>query len=438
MSVRITFDTWADDYASRIDGMRTSAVRDLFGAASRDDVISLSGGMPDVRLVPTKEVADAAHKAILETGTVALQYGSTEGRVEVRALVGELMGEIGIRVKPADVIMTAGAQEALDILAKTFIDPGDTIICEGPTYLGALQAFTAYQPNIVCIPLDDEGMRTDLLEEELRRLGKKGAKFIYTIPNFQNPGGVTMSAERRRRLVELSKEYEILLVEDDPYGRLRFEGGHQLPLRSLDEDVVYLGTFSKIFGPGLRLGWVVAPPPIIERFSMVKQGSDLSGSPFTQVVVEEYFATSDWHKTVQKQTLAYHQRRDAMLEALEEFFPSEATWTHPEGGFFIWVTLPTYVDTAAMLPEALECGVTYVPGDGFFPDGRGRNSMRIAFCYEAPEDLREAVRRLGEVIESKLEMYRAFIEAGAILPASALEVGKKSKTTSTRGDSDGA
>lgn len=414
MSVRVTFDTWSDTYADRLEGMRTSAVRDLFGAASRPDVISLSGGMPDVRLVPTEEVAAAAHKAISNSGAVALQYGSTEGRVQTRELVCELMGEIGVRAKPSNVIMTAGAQEALDILGKTFINPGDTIICEGPTYLGALQAFTAYQPNIVCIPLDEDGMRIDLLEEELARLGTGGAKFIYTIPNFQNPGGVTMSDERRRRLIELSHEYEIPLVEDDPYGRLRFEGGHQIPLRAIDEDVIYLGTFSKIFGPGLRLGWVIAPPPITARFSLVKQGNDLSGSPFTQVVVEEYFASSNWHKTVQEQTQAYHERRDAMLEALEEFFPAEATWTRPEGGFFIWVQLPPYVDTTMMLPEALEKGVTYVPGDGFYPDGRGRNCMRVAFCYEAPDDLREAVRRLGEAIEEKLELYRAFIDAGAI------------------------
>lgn len=396
--------------------MRTSAVRDLFGAASRSDVISLSGGMPDVRLVPHEDVAAAAQKAIANAGAVALQYGSTEGRLETRELICELMAEIGVRTKPGNIIVTHGAQEALDILARTFIDPGDTIITEGPTYLGALQAFTAYQPHILCIPLDDEGMQVDVLEEELKKLGRRGAKFIYTIPNFQNPGGVTMSAERRRRLVELAQEYEIPLIEDDPYGRLRFEGGHQLPLKALDDDVIYLGTFSKIFGPGVRLGWMVAPDPIVARFNMVKQGGDLSGSPFAQVTIEEYFNSNNWRKTVQEQTKAYHERRDAMLEALEEHFPPDATWTHPEGGFFVWVTLPPYVDTADMLPEALEKGVTYVPGDGFFPDGRGRNSMRIAFCYEKPEDLREAIRRLGEAIDEKLELYRAFIDAGAISP----------------------
>lgn len=413
-STRITFDRWSGRYAARISGVRSSAVRDLFAAASRPDVIALSGGMPDVSMVPHEQVARAASQAVMDAGSVSLQYGSSEGRVETREIICELMAEVGVRVKPASVVVTAGAQQALDLLAKTFLDPGDVVICEGPTYVGALQAFSAYQPDIRCIALDDDGMRMDFLEEELKRLGPRGAKFIYTIPNFHNPGGVTMTAARRERLLELAREYDIPVVEDDPYGRLRFEGGHQRPLRARDEDVIYLGTFSKIFAPGLRLGWMIAPEPILAKVLLVKQGADLCGSAFAQVTAEQYFRNSSWRRTLRNLTETYAERRDAMLAALEEHFPAEARWTRPEGGFFVWVELPKYVDTKLMLADAVEHGVAYVPGDGFYPDGRGRNCMRIAFCYASCDRITEAVRRLGEVIDSRLELYRAFIAAGAI------------------------
>ena len=250
-TARVVFDRWSGRYAQRLQGVRSSAVRDLFAAASRPDMISLSGGMPEVSLVPAASVAAAAHDAVLHEGACALQYGSSAGRPETRSLIAELMAEIGVRLATDDIVVTAGAQQALDLLGKAFLDPGDVIITEGPTYVGALQAFSAYEPDIRCIPMDDDGMRVDLLEAELERLGPRGAKFIYTIPNFQNPAGVTMSPERRRRLLELARAYDIPVVEDDPYGRLRFEGGHMKPLRSLDDEVIYLGTFSKIFAPGL-------------------------------------------------------------------------------------------------------------------------------------------------------------------------------------------
>lgn len=412
---RVVFDRWRDRYANRLTGMRTSAVRDLFGAASRPDMISFAGGMPAIAEVPLSAVEQAADEAICEEGLQALQYGSSEGRVEIRTLVTELMAEIGVRVSPDDLAVTAGAQQALDLLGKVFLNDGDVVIAEGPTYLGALQAFSAYKPDIRCIPLDDEGMRMDLLEDELKRLGPRGAKFIYTIPNFHNPAGVTMTPERRRRLLELAREYDIPVVEDDPYGRLRFEGGHVKPLRALDDDVIYLGTFSKIFAPGLRLGWVVAPKPILAKILLVKQGADLCGSAFAQVCAERYFRGQRWRKTLSDLTRTYAERRDAMLAALEEHFPPEARWTHPDGGFFLWVELPPYVDCEAMLAEAVENGVAFVSGAGFYPDGRGRNCMRLAFCYAEPEKIEEGIRRLGEVLEDRLELYRAFINAGAIV-----------------------
>lgn len=414
-SAHLKFDFAGDKVASRVTKMRSSAVRDLFAAASRSDIISLSGGMPDVSLLPEESVRTAAEAALGDQRAIALQYGPTNGRPETREVLASLVRDLGIRCKADDVLITQGAQEALDLLAKTFIDPGDIILAEGPTYLGALQAFSAYEPNVITIPFDEEGMRMDLLEEKLEELGPGAVKFLYTIPNFQNPGGVTMNMERRHRLLELADEYDFLVIEDDPYGRLRYDGGHMIPLRALSDKVIYLGTVSKTFAPGLRTGWIIAPRDILAKVNLVKQGTDLSGSIIDQIIVEHYFTDTPWQTVLQNFITTYKERRDAMLEALEEYFPKEATWTHPAGGFFVWVTLPEYVDTDSMLSVALEHGVTYTPGSGFYPSGtEGKNSMRLAFCYETPENLREAIRRLADVIEDRLELYRAFLDAGAL------------------------
>ncbi|MCE5203938.1 MAG: PLP-dependent aminotransferase family protein [Coriobacteriales bacterium] len=411
-TARVVFDRWEGRYAARMADVRSSAVRDLFGAATRSDVISLSGGMPEISRVPADVVARIAAAGVREDAREALQYGSSEGRPGLREVIVELMAEIGVRLKAEQIIVTAGAQQALDLLAKVFIDPGDIVITEGPTYLGALQAFSAYQPKVICIPMDAEGMRVDVLEEQLRELGPRGAKFIYTIPNFQNPAGVTLSAQRRRRLLELAREYDIPVIEDDPYGRLRFEGGHLKPLRALDDEVIYLGTFSKIFAPGLRLGWVTAPRPIMAKILLAKQAADLCGSAYAQVTAERYFTRTRWRKVLQDLVRTYSERRDAMVEALHEHLPPEVRFTRPEGGFFVWAELPAFIDTKSLLAEAVEHGVTYTPGDAFYPDGRGKNCMRLAFCYASPDDLREGIRRLAEVLEDRLELYRAFQMAG--------------------------
>ena len=413
-TARVVFDRWEGRYASRMADVRSSAVRDLFAAASRPDIVSFSGGMPDVSLVPADAVARAARSAVRDAREQALQYGSSEGRGELREIIVELMAEIGVRLKADDLVVTAGAQQALDLLAKVFLDPGDVIITEGPTYVGALQAFSAYQPRVVAVPLDEGGMRVDVLAAELERFGPRGAKFIYTIPTFQNPGGVTMLPERRRRLIELSRQYDIPVIEDDPYGRLRFGGGHVKPLRALDDEVIYLGTFSKIFAPGLRLGWVAAPRPILAKVLLAKQAADLCGSAYAQVTAEHYFRGTRWRRVLKDLTNAYAERRDAMLAALAEHLPPEVRYTRPDGGFFVWVELPSSIDTTSLLAEAVERGVTYVPGSAFFPDGSGRNCMRLAFCYAEPERIREGVRRLAEVLEDRLELYRAFARAGAL------------------------
>lgn len=432
MSAHVTFDTTKEKLADRVIKMRSSAVRDLFSAATRDDIVSLSGGMPAVSLLSEESVRQAVDAACSTERHVALQYGSTAGRAETRQVLCDIMQDLGITSKPDDVIITTGAQEALDLVAKVFINPGDIIITEGPTYLGALQAFSAYEPDIHTISFDENGMRMDLLEEELRKIGKGGIKFLYTIPTFQNPGGVTMSAERRQRLLELSKEYDFMIVEDDPYSRLRFGGEHILPLRAFDDRVIYLGTVSKTFAPGLRVGWVLAPTDVLSRVNLVKQGTDLCGSNFNQVIVEHYFTDTPWREVLQDFIKTYKERRNAMLNALEKYFPPEVTWTYPEGGFFVWATLPEYVDAGSMLAVALESGVTYTPGDSFFPNAvAGQNNMRLGFSFESPENIDEAIWRLGQVIEDRLKLYRAFIDAGVLKPSSEAEVLRRSKARNT-------
>jgi 2-aminoadipate transaminase len=413
-SSRLTFDAWEGTYAPRMDHLRHSAVRDLFAAVSRPNVIGLSGGSPDISSLPLDEVAECARSMILEEGPKALQYGGSDGRIQMREIVCEMLVEDGIDVSPDEMILLAGSQMGLDFLGRAFVQPGDTIICEGPTYLGALQAFSAYEPNIVCVEMDQDGMRMDLLEETLERLGPRGAKFIYTIPNFQNPTGVTLSLERRRRLIELSHEYEIPLVEDDPYGRLRYEGEHVPPMRSMDPSVIYLGTTSKIFAPGLRLAWMVAPKPMLAHVNLCLQGAGLCVSSLSQVMAEYYFTRTDWKATLEKIKDVYHERRDAMLDALAESFGPEVEWSWPKGGFFVWLTLPPYFDTDQMMSVALEHGVAYVPGRNCFPDGRGKSSMRLAFCYEKPEKIREAISRLSDVVSDRMDLYRAFLAAGAL------------------------
>ena len=396
-------------FSRRTQGMRSSAMRDLMALTARPEVISLAGGLPDTSTFSPESLARILGDLALTDSAQALQYGPTEGHVEAREAVVEVMAAEGMVVEADDVLITTGGQQVIDLVCKTLIDPGDVIVAEAPTYPGAVPTFCAYQADVVQIDMDNDGMRIELLEQALDSLEAQGRrpKFIYTIPNFQNPAGVTMSLERRRRLVEIAIERELLILEDNPYGMLRFEGEPEPTLRSLDGGnfVIYLGTFSKILSPGARLGWSVAPPPVLEKMNLCKQGVDLCSSSMTQKFVGQYFRQGDWRQYVDALVSVYRDRRDVMLEALAEHFPAEATWTRPEGGLFVWATMPPYIDTTDLLARALSENVAFVPGRGAYLDGRGGSEMRLNFSGVGDQEIREGVRRIGKVVRDQLELY---------------------------------
>jgi 2-aminoadipate transaminase len=402
-------ERYAGLFAARTRVMKSSAMRDMMAVTARPEVISLAGGLPDTSTFPPDTFAAVTQAIATESCARALQYGPTEGLPETKECIAEVMAAEGMRADPEDIVVTTGGQQVIDLVVKTLIDPGDVIVAEAPTYPGAVPTFYSYQADVVQIEMDSNGMRIDLLEETLDRLERDGRrpKFIYTVPTFQNPAGVTMSLERRRRLVEIANERELLVLEDNPYGMLRYEGEPLPPLRSLDGGVyvMYLGTFSKILSPGIRLGWVVAPPPVLEKINLGKQAADLCTSTLSQLMVQAYFQHSRWRDYVEALTELYRDRRDTMLDALAEYFPREAEWTRPQGGMFIWATLPDFIDTTDLLARALRENVAFVPGSGAYLDGRGRSSMRLNFSASDGDDIREGIRRIGEVIKEQVELY---------------------------------
>lgn len=399
-------DPYADLYARRASGMTASEVRALFSVASRPDVVSLAGGMPYVQALPTEHVIEVVESVLVERADVALQYGGGQGSPVLRERLAMLMAEEDTPADPEDLVVTTGAQQALDLVGKVLLDPGDVVAVEAPAYVGALSAFSVYEPRFLQVDLDDDGMIVEQLEEALLR-GER-PKFVYTVPNFHNPAGVTMSRARREQLVALCREARIPIVEDNPYGMLRFDGEPLPTLRSLDrQNVIYLGTVSKVFSPGVRVGWAVAEPGVLQRLVLAKEAADLCGSQFTMLVTERYFGGELWRRNLGALVQTYRSRRDAMLTALEEHFPSDASWTKPSGGFFVWVTLPDYFDTPALLAAAVDRKVAYVPGTGFYPDGRGRQQMRLCFSYPTEERITEGIRRLGELLADEEELFRA-------------------------------
>jgi len=411
-------ERYAGLFAARTSVMRSSAMRDLMAITARPEVISLAGGLPDTSTFPADTFAAQMTRIAQESTAEALQYGPTEGFAETVDCIIEVMGAEGMLPDPDDVIVTTGGQQAIDLVCKTLLDPGDVVICEAPTYPGAVPVFCSYQAETIQIECDGDGMRIDELETVLARLDGEGRrpKFIYTVPSFQNPAGVTMSLQRRQRLVELARQHELLVVEDNPYGLLRFGGVPLPPLYQLDggDFVIYVGTFSKILSPGIRLGWAVAPPPVMEKIVLGKQASDLCTSTLTQHFVREYFSERRWQEYIADLVEIYRGRRDTMVAALREHFPAEATWTEPDGGLFIWATLPEYIDTSDLLAKALREDVAFVPGQAAYIDeNRGRSSMRLNFSGVSDEEIREGVRRIGRVIAEQVELYKALtVEQG--------------------------
>jgi 2-aminoadipate transaminase len=395
-------------FAERTKVMKSSAMRDLMALTERDDVISLAGGLPDTSTFPPNSYASVMGAVAANSCARALQYGPTEGLSVVKRCIAEVMRAEDMVVDEDELLVTTGGQQVIDLVCKTLVDPGDVVVCEAPTYPGAVPTFCAYQAKVVQVTMDRDGMRTDELEATLDELDRAGhrPKFIYTVPNFHNPAGVTLALERRHELVRIASERELLVLEDNPYGLLRYEDDPLPTLRSLDEEfIIYAGTFSKILSPGVRLGWTVAPAPVLAKMNVGKQASDLCSSSISQYFVSAYFDSGPWEEYVRSLIEIYRRRRDVMLDALAEQFPREAEWTHPGGGLFIWATLPDYIDTTDLLARGLEEHVAFVPGRAAYVDGRGGASMRLNFSGVSEDDIREGIRRIGEIVREQVALY---------------------------------
>jgi len=409
---------WKSRFALRTKNIKSSAIRELLKITQRPEIISFAGGLPAPDVFPVARFQEACRKVLEVNGHQALQYGASEGYEPLREMVARHIARYGIKANTENVLITSGSQQALDLIGKLLINPGDRILVEAPTYLGALQAFNVYGAEYVSVPSDEDGLQTEQLEGPLRT----GPKFMYVLPNFQNPGGTTLSEGRRHQLVLLADKYGIPIIEDDPYGQLRYEGEHLPPLVVLDREnlrrdngysignVIYLSTFSKTLAPGLRLGWIVAPADVIVKLVQLKQGSDLHTSTFGQMVAYEVAKDNFLDEHVKLIRKVYHERRDVMLEALKKYFPPEVTWTHPHGGLFLWVTLPEGMDCNKLFEAALKENVAFVPGDCFYAANfvkEGCRHLRLNFSYGQPEQIREGIRRLSVAIKQQMRETQA-------------------------------
>ena len=396
-----------DRFAHRAAMMKPSEIRSLFAVASRPDIVSLAGGMPNLSAFPMEMMASVIGKLISENGQEALQYGSGQGHPKLREQICDVMALEGIRAHPDDVIVTTGSQQALDLISRIFIDPGDVVLVEAPSYVGALGTFHQYEAKVVHVAIDDNGLIPIALREAIvatRATGRK-IKFLYLIPNYQNPSGVLLSAERRTEILEICREESIFVIEDNPYGLLGFDRPSPNSMRAEDsENVIYLGSFSKTIAPGFRIGWALVPQALKEKLVIASESSILCPSNFTQLAISSYLSDQPWRDQIASFTQLYKARRDAMLETLEETFPAGATWTKPGGGFYVWVTLPPEIDTKALMPKAIVAKVAYVPGTAFYADGFGSWSLRLSYCYPSPERIRDGVRSLAGVIKTEMQL----------------------------------
>ncbi|HEX6075347.1 MAG TPA: PLP-dependent aminotransferase family protein [Micromonosporaceae bacterium] len=410
-----TLDDYTDRYAQRARGMSASEIRALFAVASRPEVVSLAGGSPYVSALPLDAVGDMLGELVTRHGASTLQYCIGQGDLALREVICEVMSLEGIDASsgasPDDVVVTVGAQQALDLVARVFLDPGDVVLAEGPTYVGAIGVFQAAQADVVHVPMDEQGLIPEALEEALREVSGSGrrAKFLYTVPNYHNPGGVTLPEPRRERILEICRRAGLLVLEDNPYGLLGFDTDPPPALRARVRDgVIYLGTFSKTFSSGVRMGWVLAPHAVREKLVIASEAQILCPSMLSQSAVTTYFQTMPWQEQLKTFRALYAERRDAALAALLDFMPANIAWTHPGGGFYVWITLPAGLDSKAMLPRAIHNRVAYVPGTGFYADGGGRQHLRLSYCFPPPERIRDGVRRLATVIGEELELRATF------------------------------
>ncbi|GAA4388640.1 PLP-dependent aminotransferase family protein [Actinomadura verrucosospora] len=404
-------DAYADRYAARAAGMVPSEIRALFAMVSRPEVVSLAGGAPYVSALPLDAVGRMIGELVAGKGAEVLQYGSAQGDERLREHICEVMSLEGVHASADDVVVTVGAQQALDLITKIFVDPGDVVLAEAPSYVGALGTFASYQADVVHVPLDEGGLVPSALRETLARLRAQGrrVKFLYTVPTFQNPAGVTLTTARRAQILEICAEYDVLVIEDNPYGLLGFDGEPMRALRADDaERVIYLGSFSKTIASGLRVGWVLAPHAVRAKLVLAAESAILCPSNFSQLAVREYLATQPWREQIKDFRELYRARRDAMLESLDQLMPDGCTWTRPAGGFFVWLTLPEGLDAKAMAPRAIAERVAYVPGTGFYADGTGHRHMRLSYCFPEPHRIREGVRRLAGVVEQEIRLRDTF------------------------------
>ncbi|MDV6010980.1 PLP-dependent aminotransferase family protein [Haloechinothrix sp. LS1_15] len=404
-------DPHLDRYAARTEGMTASEIRALFAVASRPEVVSLAGGMPNLTALPLESLAAQMSDLVREEGLVGLQYGSAQGVPTLREQICEIMALEGISAHPDDVVVTVGSQMGLDMVTRLFCDPGDVVIAEGPSYVGALGSFTAYQAEVVHVEMDDDGLVPEGVAEALERVEREGrrVKFLYTIPNFHNPAGVTLAVNRRAEILEICRRHGVLVIEDNPYGLLDFGGQIYPALRASDPDnVVYLGSFSKTFASGLRVGWVLAPHAVREKLVLAAESATLCPPTLNQLVVSRYLTSHDWMGQIKTFRENYRERRDAIIGALEQYMPPGCSWTHPSGGFYVWLTVPEGVDAKAMLPRAVTARVAYASGTGFYANGQGSSQMRLSYCYPTPERLKEGIRRLAGVLESEMELVNTF------------------------------
>jgi DNA-binding transcriptional MocR family regulator len=385
--------------------MKPSEIRSLFAVASRPEIVSLAGGMPNLSAIPMDMMAGIVEKLIREDGQEALQYGSGQGHPQLREQICDVMALEGIKANPDDVLVTTGSQQALDLISRIFIDPGDVVLVEAPSYVGALGTFAQYEASVVHVEMDENGLIPEALRQAIKTLRYQGRriKFLYLIPNYQNPAGVLLPADRRSEILDICRSEKIFIVEDNPYGLLGFDRPSPNAMRAEDsENVIYLGSFSKTIVPGFRIGWALVPQSLKEKLVIASESSILCPSNFSQMAIASYLANQPWREQIASFCALYKVRRDAMLSALDAYFPKAATWTKPAGGFYVWVTLPPEIDTKAMVPRAIAAKVAYVPGTAFFADGFGSWSLRLSYCYPTPERITQGVMALSKVVEQEM------------------------------------